>query len=110
MLIRRSIHSPQISRLYRPIRLEDAEELSDEEDDLEAGRQLLPGSAQADTAREPTTAKTSRPSRMADVWDEGEELFDIGGESDDDAETPRRPVPATPHAPNPWADAPPRAP
>ncbi|EKM54561.1 uncharacterized protein PHACADRAFT_258496 [Phanerochaete carnosa HHB-10118-sp] len=76
-------HRREISRLYRPLNAED--DLSDEED-LEAGTQLLPTPvdpvATRDAAKGP--AKTSR---LQDVWDEGEELFDIGAESEEEGET-----------------------
>lgn len=76
----------------------------DEDDDLEAGTQLLPtqSAGVGDVALSP---KAVPKSRLADVWDEGEELFDIGGDSGDEGEagTPRppsasAPVPHLPHA------------
>ncbi len=71
----------QIARLYRPL---DTEPLSDEDDDDPLrGTQLLP-------THNTQTAKGSKPTttRMTDVWDEQEELFGIGDDSDDD-EPPR---------------------
>ena len=72
----------QISRLYRPLNAE--EELSDEED-LEAGAQLLPTHTSPTTTRDVTKGSV-KGSRLANVWDEGEELFDIGEESEEDGE------------------------
>lgn len=72
----------QISRLYRPLNAQD--DLSDEED-LEAGTQLLP--APIDPAATRDVAKgLAKASRLQDVWDEGEELFDIGAESEEEGE------------------------
>ena len=71
----------KISRLYRPILGTDVE--SEDEEDLEAATQLLPTHASSNMV---TSKSTSKPSRLADVWDEGEDLFDIGADSDDEAE------------------------
>ncbi|KAI0339809.1 hypothetical protein BDW22DRAFT_1360828 [Trametopsis cervina] len=74
-------HRREISRLYRPLNPDEDILSDDEEDDLEAGTQLLPTQSRPDA----TSAKAAPKSRLADVWDEGEELFDIGGDSDDEA-------------------------
>ncbi|KAI0746009.1 hypothetical protein C8Q76DRAFT_705724 [Earliella scabrosa] len=96
-------HRREIARLYRPL---DTEALpSDDEDEDEAdGTQLLPLHHQPSTPR--TLTKPSRPSRpgppkatrLSDVWDEREELFDIGDESDeeDDPRTAGGPPPPPP--------------
>jgi len=76
-------HRREISRLYRPLNAED-DLLSDDEDDLELGTQLLPARAEGSNAIVSPT-KTVTTSRLADVWDEGEELFDIGGDSGEEA-------------------------
>ena len=90
---------PQISRLYRPIVGVDVE--SEDEDDLEAATQLLPTHASSNMTASKSATKASR---LGDVWDEGEDLFDIGGDSDDEAEpgTARgaAPTPAA-HLPSP---------
>ena len=64
--------------------------LSDEEaDDLEAGTHLM--ATRVDTSHgNPASTKPISSSRLADVWDEGEELFDIGGDSDDEGERSAR--------------------
>ncbi|KAK0225865.1 hypothetical protein IW262DRAFT_716048 [Armillaria fumosa] len=74
-------HRREIARLYRPL---DTEPLSDEDDDDPLrGTQLLP-------THNTQTAKGGKQTatRMTDVWDEQEELFGIGDDSDDD-EPPR---------------------
>ncbi|KAI0690526.1 hypothetical protein BC835DRAFT_1364162 [Cytidiella melzeri] len=77
-------HRREISRLYQPLNPEDGMS-SDEEEDLEAGLQLLP--TRPDTSHATSAhIKTMPTSRLADVWDEGEELFDLGGDSEDEAE------------------------
>lgn len=76
----------EISRLYRPLYDEDG--LSEEED-LEAGTQLLPASNDSGATRDIPKPPT-KGTRLADVWDEGEELFDIGAESDEEGEASRR--------------------
>ncbi|KAI0779363.1 hypothetical protein C8Q74DRAFT_1258640 [Fomes fomentarius] len=85
-------HRREISRLYRPLDTEYVS--SDDEDDSESGgTQLLPIHNQPRTPHDPNKS-SSRPSRtgppkstrLSDVWDEREELFDIGEESEDDDE------------------------
>ncbi|KAF7793911.1 hypothetical protein EIP86_005033 [Pleurotus ostreatoroseus] len=85
-----------ISQLYRPLGTDP--ESSDEEDDLEAGTQLLP--THADPTNRSPTKPNNKVSRLADVWDEGEELFDIGADSDDETSGPAPRTPA-PHLPGP---------
>ncbi|GJE97764.1 VanZ family protein [Phanerochaete sordida] len=75
-------HRREISRLYRPLNVED--DFSDEED-LEAGAQLLPTHVESAVTRDVSKPPT-KGSRLADVWDEGEELFDIGAESEEEGE------------------------
>ena len=79
--------------------------LSDEEDeDLADAAQLLPTHTNSGHAGVSPTKGVPK-SRLGDVWDEGEELFDIGGESDEEGEshTPKLPFStAPPHSPNPW--------
>lgn len=74
----------QISRLYRPL---DTDYVSDdeEEDDLEAGGVQL----QTTLQQQPKSATTNQvletgTNRLGDVWDEREELFGVGGDSDED--------------------------
>lgn len=72
----------EISRLYRPL---DTEAITDEEDDDdEYGTQLLPTHNNDPSRITAPKVSTKQPSRLADVWDEREELFDIGGDSDDE--------------------------
>ncbi|OBZ70859.1 Uncharacterized protein C11E3.10 [Grifola frondosa] len=83
-------HRREISRLYRPLDTDSAP--SDDEDDEGVGAtQLLPMHYEPSSSR--SVSKPSRGSapktdvgriRMTDVWDEREELFDIGEESDED--------------------------
>ncbi|KAF8973068.1 hypothetical protein BDZ97DRAFT_1779181 [Flammula alnicola] len=72
-------HRREIARLYRPLSdsISDVEE--DEEEDF-SGTQLLP-TYNNDIN---TTKAGGKTSRLADVWDEREELFGIGEESDDE--------------------------
>ena len=83
-VIRRYIYPllRQIHRLYRPLNPED--DLSEEED-FEAGTQLLPTHVDSTTVRDALKSPV-KTSRLADVWDEGEELFDIGEESEEEGE------------------------
>ncbi|KIJ18709.1 hypothetical protein PAXINDRAFT_110270, partial [Paxillus involutus ATCC 200175] len=79
----------EIARLYRPL---DTDEISDVEDYADdeggpSGTQLLPlfnsqpagGSAKSPF---PPKSKIHKPDRLGDVWDEREELFGIGDDSD----------------------------
>ena len=83
----------KISRLYRPL---DTDYLSsDDEDDFESGVQLLPTNNPT-RATNGSSKSAPKVSRLADVWDEREELFDIGEESEDE-EMPRPgPAPSPP--------------
>ncbi|KAI0075749.1 hypothetical protein K474DRAFT_1646117 [Panus rudis PR-1116 ss-1] len=74
-------HRREISRLYRPL---DTDSLSESEDDLESGMQLLP--THSDTRIKPSS-KAPKSVRLADVWDEREDLFDIGDDSDEEGGT-----------------------
>lgn len=90
----------QIARLYRPLNTDDPEDPEDYSDD-DAGpseTQLLPlfnpqptsSSAKSSVL---SSAKTHKANRLADVWDEREELFGIGDDSDsEDAPNPRPPT------------------
>jgi len=86
----------EIARLYQPLDAGSTSDLEDEDDTL----QLLP------TYHPVTTAPKGgqKAARLADVWDEREELFGIGGDSDDDASTPTPrvagPPPRQPNTPN----------
>lgn len=88
----------QISRLYRPLNTDADSSPSDDEDDEDiSGTQLLPLHHQQPVspgtpAKSPRTARPGPPktaTRLSDVWDEREELFDIGEESDEEDTTPR---------------------
>ena len=74
----------QISRLYRPL---DTDYLSDgeDEDDLEAGGVQL----QTTPQQQPKSSSANKipetgAIRLGDVWDEREELFGVGGDSDEE--------------------------
>lgn len=74
----------QISRLYRPL---DTDYLSDgeDEDDLEAGAVQL----QTTPQRQPKSSSANKipetgAIRLGDVWDEREEMFGVGGDSDEE--------------------------
>ncbi|KAJ7685247.1 hypothetical protein DFH06DRAFT_36169 [Mycena polygramma] len=85
----------EIARLYQPL---DAGSMSDLEDDDDT-LQLLPTHHSAATAPK---ASQQKAARLTDVWDEREELFDIGGDSDDEDATPRAagPPPQQPDTPD----------
>jgi hypothetical protein len=61
----------------------------DDDDDDEAATQLLPMHHSRNLVA-PKVAG-SKPIRLTDVWDEREEVFGIGNESDDDEQTPSTP-------------------
>ncbi|EPT04527.1 hypothetical protein FOMPIDRAFT_1156744 [Fomitopsis schrenkii] len=79
-------HRREISRLYQPLQL-DADQ---EEDDIEIDETpLLPShfqpGASRSTGKNGTTTRTDAGKvRLDNVWDEGEELFNLGDDSDDD--------------------------
>ncbi|KAI0633524.1 hypothetical protein C8Q77DRAFT_1115467 [Trametes polyzona] len=94
-------HRREISRLYQPLGADGLSE-DEEEEDID-GTQLLPLHYEPRTPRTPgTPAKPNKgPAaqksvRIADVWDEREELFDIGDESEDDDEPRSRAGPPPP--------------
>jgi len=71
----------QIARLYRPLSATVSEYEEDYDDDEDSGTSLLP-THNADPSL--SNLANHKKSRLADVWDEREEVFDIGGESDDE--------------------------
>ena len=73
----------QISRLYRPL---DTDYLSDGEDeDLEVGGVQLQTTSQSQPkASSSNKIPETGAIRLGDVWDEREELFGVGGDSDGD--------------------------
>lgn len=75
-------HRREISRLYRPL---DDTAPSDDEDDVE-GTQLLPTHYLPSTSRSPKDSRAKKTDvgriHLGDVWDEREELFDIGDDSE----------------------------
>lgn len=91
----------KISRLYRPLDT-DSIPSDGEDDDFEAGTALLPTHTDNITQNSPTKP-IPKSSRIGDVWDTREELFNIG-DSDDDDEPPATtdsqphagPLPSTP--------------
>ncbi|PPR05859.1 hypothetical protein CVT26_010139 [Gymnopilus dilepis] len=74
-------HRREIARLYQPLSAS-ISDLEDEEEDSFGGTQLLPTH---NNNVAPT--KQQKFPRLANVWDEREELFDIGGDSDEENET-----------------------
>jgi len=81
-------HRKEIARLYLPLNTS-LSDLEDYDDD-QTGTQLLPTHTQH-VSSVPKGSRHKSP-RLADVWDEREEVFDIGGLSDD--EDDRIPGPA----------------
>ncbi|KDR75156.1 hypothetical protein GALMADRAFT_140692 [Galerina marginata CBS 339.88] len=69
-------HRKEIARLYRPLSGSVTYFEDEDEDDLE-GTQLLP-------THNHSMKNGGKNPRLTDVWDEREELFDIGGGSDDE--------------------------
>jgi hypothetical protein len=79
----------EIARLYRPLETDDISDADDASDNEEtSGTQLLPLYTHPSA---PSKSKPVKVARLHDVWDEREELFDIGNDSgeDDGAGTPR---------------------
>jgi len=93
-------HRREISRLYRPL---SADYISDSEE--EDGAQILPShyipTNIGAPRSKPNGTHKSIHNNLSDVWDEREELFGIGGDSDDEevggtSEDGRIPVAAAP--------------
>ncbi|KAG9316621.1 hypothetical protein JVU11DRAFT_2675 [Chiua virens] len=87
----------EIARLYRPLNTDDPTDLDDYSDE-EAGpsrTQLLPlfNSQTSSSAKSSVPSKAEvKANRLADVWDEREELFGIGDDSEpEDAPTTPKP-------------------
>ena len=80
--------SPPLNRIARAPTVPALFEEDEEEDDDDAGgTQLLPLHYQPTTPRTPAKSPGrpgSKTTRLSDVWDEREELFDIGEESEDE--------------------------
>lgn len=72
-----SFYRPKISLLYRPL---DTQYLSDPEDEEETNTQLLPTNG----APPPASKGKNKSIRLTDVWDEREELFGLGSDSDNE--------------------------
>ncbi|KAF7294888.1 hypothetical protein MIND_01026700 [Mycena indigotica] len=80
----------EIARLYQPL---DGGSLSDFEDDEEEGLQLLP----THRTTQSSAKGPQKSARLENVWDEREELFGVGGDSDDEDVTPTAaPMPSKP--------------
>ncbi|KAF7338245.1 hypothetical protein MVEN_02049800 [Mycena venus] len=77
----------EIARLYQPLDSDSMSDLEDEDD----GVQLLPTHHSTAAGSKGGHQKGSASARLTDVWDEREELFGIGGDSDD--EDPATPTP-----------------
>ncbi|CAA7261737.1 unnamed protein product [Cyclocybe aegerita] len=71
-------HRREIARLYRPLSAT-ASEFSEDEDE-ESGTQLLPTHSNKLSVPKGSVKKP----RLADVWDDREELFGVGEDSDDE--------------------------
>lgn len=79
----------EIARLYRPLEMDDISDADDASDgEGPSGTQLLPLYSHPSA---PSKSKPVKGARLNDVWDEREELFDIGDDSgeEDGAGTPR---------------------
>jgi len=72
-------HRREIARLYRPLSgsVSDLEEEEGDEDES-MGTQLLP------TYHVHSNKPLNKKARLADVWDERDDVFDIGADSDDE--------------------------
>ncbi|TFY62646.1 hypothetical protein EVJ58_g3731 [Rhodofomes roseus] len=92
-------HRREISRLYQPLQLDPDQE---EDEDIEINATpLLPSHFQSGASRNASksgsTARTDVGKvRLDNVWDEGEELFGIGDDTDD--EVPQTAKPSSPGA------------
>ncbi|KAJ6625840.1 hypothetical protein B0H10DRAFT_2000983 [Mycena sp. CBHHK59/15] len=89
----------EIARLYQPLDSGSMSDLEDE-DDESVGMQLLPTHTATSGPK-----GSQKPAHLTNVWDEREELFRIGADSDDeDAATPRGrvagPPPSLPNTPS----------
>ncbi|KAG5638456.1 hypothetical protein H0H81_012521 [Sphagnurus paluster] len=82
----------QIGRLYRPLNTS-LSELEDYYSDEETATQLLPTHTDHVTAAPKGNKYKSQ--HLADVWDEREEVFDIGAVSDDDEDYDKNPGPGS---------------
>lgn len=94
----------EIARLYQPLDSDSMSDMEDEDDEL-AGTQLLPTHHSAATPTSKGGHHKSASARLTNVWDEREELFGIGGDSDEDVSTPDGratglPPPSQPAMPN----------
>ena len=75
----------QISRLYRPLDLDYMSDDDEDDDVLETGGVQL----QANSQQQPIPSSANKipetgAIRLGNVWDEREELFGVGGESDEE--------------------------
>lgn len=77
----------QISRLYRPLETDYISDDSDSEEESRGGllpSHYIPSGAEYTTdVDRPKTTKTNHRN-LSDVWDEREELFGVGDDSDDE--------------------------
>ncbi|KAI0786676.1 hypothetical protein C8Q75DRAFT_770949 [Abortiporus biennis] len=96
-------HRREISRLYRPL---DTESIPSDDEEDESGTQLLPthyepvnNNTRGAGSNAKNKNKPAKMSRLTDVWDEREELFDIGGDSEDEDGNSPSPIPSTPGVP-----------
>jgi hypothetical protein len=74
----------KIARLYRPLDTGSQSDLEGDDDDSIPGTQLLPIRENHGTSRASKGSNNNKFTRLTDVWDEREELFGIGPDSDED--------------------------
>lgn len=75
----------QISRLYRPLDLDYISDDDEDDDVLETGGvQLQANSQQQSIPSSANKIPETGAIRLGNVWDEREELFGVGGESDEE--------------------------
>lgn len=85
-------HRKEIGRLYRPLNTS-LSELEDYYSDEETATQLLP--THTDHVTTAPKGNKYKSQHLADVWDEREEVFDIGAVSDDDEDDDKNPGPGS---------------
>ncbi|KAF8578022.1 hypothetical protein K439DRAFT_1648899 [Ramaria rubella] len=79
-------HRREISRLYRPLSAEEDGLLSDSDSELGIDNRSTRGVPLLPTHRPSKSAASKTPNhiRLGDVWDESEELFEIGEDEDEE--------------------------
>jgi hypothetical protein len=77
-------HRREIARLYRPLSGSVSDFEEEEGDEHEMGTQLLP------TYHAHNNLPLNKKARLTDVWDERDDVFDIGADSDDEHDVTAR--------------------